>query len=53
MDPVTHLQFLDANFLMGEASIKEARCIKNVLEVYGEVSGQFINWRKSEIFFFV
>ena len=52
VDAITHLQFVDANFLMGEASIKEADNIKTMLEDYSKVTSQKVNWRKSEIFFF-
>ena len=39
VDPITHLQFVDDKFLMGEASIKEAHCIKKVVETYSNGSG--------------
>ena len=52
VDPMTHLQFVDDNFLMGEACIREAKCMKFVLENYSKVTGKCINWQKSEIFFF-
>ena len=52
VDAITHLQFVDDNFLMGEASIKEAENIKIVLENHRKVIGKMVNWHKSEIFFF-
>ena len=52
VDPISHLQFVDGGFLTGEASEQEARLMKKTLEIYGKVSGQKINWAKSEFFFF-
>ena len=52
VESLTHMQFVDDTFLGGEASVEEARVMRNTLELYGKVSGQFINWKKSEIFFF-
>ena len=48
----THLQFVDDTFLAGIANVEEAKAMKQTLELYGRISGQFINWNKSEIFFF-
>ena len=44
VDLVTHLQFVDDNFLMGEACIREAECMQFVLENYSNVTSQCINW---------
>lgn len=52
VEPLTHLQFVDDTFLAGVASIEEANVMKETIELYGRISGQFINWKKSEIFFF-
>lgn len=52
VDPISHMQFVDDTFLTGGASEREARLMKKTLEIYGKVSGQKINWAKSEIFFF-
>lgn len=52
LDPTTHLQFVDDNFLMGDATIKEARVIKATLDSFSKASRQCVNWRKSNSFFF-
>ena len=52
VEAFTHLQFVDDTFLVGVGSIEKARIMKDTLEVYGRISGQFTNWNKSEIFFF-
>ena len=46
-----HQQFLDDSIVMGEASVRNARNIKNALEDYGQASGQTINQNKSVIYF--
>lgn len=38
VESLTHLQFVDDTFLGGEASVEEARVMKNTLELYGKVS---------------
>ena len=35
----------------GEASVREAKVMKEILNLYTRGSGQFINWEKSVIFF--
>ncbi|XP_059070333.1 uncharacterized protein LOC131860010 [Cryptomeria japonica] len=52
VDPLTHLQFADDTFLAGEASAREARTVKQVIDKYEHVSSQKVNWLKLEIFFF-
>jgi hypothetical protein len=52
VDPVTHLQFFDDNLLMGVPTVKEARAIRCVLDIYKEASGTIINLSKSQFFFF-
>lgn len=43
IDPVTHLQFIDDAYLIGEASVQEANIIRSTLDNYSMVLGQFIN----------
>ena len=43
IEPLTHLQFVDDTFLAGVASLEEAKVMKDTLELYGKISGQFIN----------
>ena len=47
----TPQQFVDDTIMGGEASIKEAKVMKGLLDVYIRGSGQLINWAKSSIFF--
>ncbi|XP_059067666.1 uncharacterized protein LOC131858444 [Cryptomeria japonica] len=51
VNPLTHLQFTNDTILAGDASAREARVIKETLDVYEKTSGQKVNWFKSEIFF--
>jgi hypothetical protein len=37
-EPVTHLQFMYENMLMGLPKVREAKEIKNLLEIYKEES---------------
>jgi hypothetical protein len=37
-EPVTHLQFMDDNLLMGIPITREAKSIKNLLDTYKEAS---------------
>ncbi|XP_059064768.1 uncharacterized protein LOC131856848 [Cryptomeria japonica] len=52
VNPLTHLQFADDTFLAGDVLAREARVIKETLDMYEKASGQKVNWSKSEIFFF-
>jgi hypothetical protein len=49
--PFLHQQFVDDNIMGGEASIKEAKAMKDTLDTYSRGSGHLINWDKSSIFF--
>lgn len=49
---VTHSHFANDTLLFGKASLKEARIIKQTLEIYSSASGQKINATKSKIFIF-
>ena len=51
IDPITHLQFVDDNFLLDEATMKEEKVVREVLDSYCRASSQLINWNKSENFF--
>ncbi|XP_059066444.1 uncharacterized protein LOC131857752 [Cryptomeria japonica] len=51
VEHTTHLQFIDDTILFGAACRKEAKTIKTSLEDYCKVSGQKINWHKSEVYF--
>ena len=46
-----HQQFFDDTIMGGEASVKEAKAMKDILDIYSRGSGQLINWDKSFIFF--
>ncbi|XP_074373956.1 uncharacterized protein LOC141714331 [Apium graveolens] len=48
---ITHLLFADDNFLFFRATVDEAREIKNLLNLYENMSGQAINYHKSSVFF--
>ena len=52
MNPQTHQQFMEDTMLMGAASVREARAIKNTLDTFKQVSGLKVNKGKSHIFFF-
>lgn len=47
LDPVMHSQFVDDAILFGEASIREAKCIRSVLSKYEDELGQVMNVQKS------
>ncbi|XP_024042043.1 uncharacterized protein LOC112099165 [Citrus clementina] len=48
---VSHLFFADDCFLFFKATNSEAHVIKRILEVYGQGSGQMVNFSKSSISF--
>ena len=49
----THQQFVDDTILGGEASVREARSFKSILNSYTRGTGQAINLEKSSIFFLI
>lgn len=49
--PFTHQQFFDDTIMGVEASVKEAKSMKDTLDTYSRGSGQLINWDKSSVFF--
>ncbi len=49
--PFMHQQFVDDTIMGGEASIREAKAMKETLNTYSSGSRQLINWDKSSIFF--
>jgi len=48
---LTHLLFVDDCFLFCRANLSENTKLKEILQIYEAVSGQAINFQKSEIFF--
>lgn len=48
---ITHLLFADDNFLFFKSTVNEANRVKLLLNDYGHVSGQEINYQKSAVFF--
>ncbi|XP_027155460.1 uncharacterized protein LOC113766368 [Coffea eugenioides] len=48
---VSHLFFADDSLLCCKASKKEALKIKNIIQQYGQASGQVVNFEKSAMFF--
>jgi len=50
--PLTHQQFIDDIIMYGQASLKEARKIMEILSDFTSTSGTEINKDKSDIFFF-
>lgn len=52
MMPQTHQQFVDDTMLMGVASVREAKAIKNTLDTFKQANGLEINKGKSHLFFF-
>lgn len=49
---ITHSLFTDDTLLFGKSSLKEAKLIKQTLDIYSSTSGQKINAAKSKIFIF-
>lgn len=47
----SHQQFVDDIILGGEASVREARNVKSILNTYSNATGKLINWSKSLVFF--
>lgn len=52
LKPIIHSQFADDATLFGEATLREAKVIKDGLDLYAKATGQRINNKKSEVFFF-
>lgn len=50
VNPITHLQFLDDTFLVGDSFAREGRVMKETLDIYEIASRQKVNWHKSEFF---
>ncbi|KAL5808282.1 hypothetical protein ACOSQ3_028973 [Xanthoceras sorbifolium] len=48
---ISHLLFADDSLIFAKASSDECKCIKQLLEVYKEDSGQSINFEKSALTF--
>jgi hypothetical protein len=48
---LSHLLFADDCFLFFSADIREAQCMKRILNDYEKASGQAINYSKSEVYF--
>jgi hypothetical protein len=48
---LSHLLFADDCFLFFRADIREAQCMKRILNDYEKASGQAINYSKSEVYF--
>ena len=52
MRPQTHQQFVDDTMLMGVATVREAKAIKNTLDTFKQANGLDTNKGKSHLFFF-
>jgi hypothetical protein len=48
---ISHLLFADDCFLFFRANVREAQCMKKILNDYEKASGQAINYVKSEVYF--
>lgn len=48
----SHGQFVDGTIFMGKSEVKEARSLKQAIDLYSSTSSQLINWNKSVVFFF-
>lgn len=47
--PISHLQFADDTVFLGEASLKNVRCLRGILRLFEMVSGLKVNFHKSSI----
>lgn len=52
IEPISHLQFVDDTFVLGEATLSDAHIMKLTIDHYTKLLGQCVNWRKSKVFFF-
>jgi hypothetical protein len=52
LESVSHLKFVDDYLLMGIPTVKEARVIRHMLDLYKEASGTIINLDKSHFYLF-
>lgn len=50
-DPFSHQQFVDETIMGQEASVKEAKVMKEMLDLYIRGLGQLINWEQSLVYF--
>lgn len=41
MDPISHLQFVDDTLLMGEATFREERVMKEIIDKYNRVQAMY------------
>ena len=47
---INHAQFVDDTILLGGTSTNSTRRFKSMLDSYYKVSGNFLNYRKSQIY---
>lgn len=47
----SHGQFVDDTFFMGKSEVKEARNLKQAINLYSSASGQLVKWNKSVVYF--
>lgn len=50
--PVSHSQFMDDSLLMGTPTVRKAKALLDILQVFADASGLECNKEKSQIFFF-
>lgn len=48
---ISHLLFADDSIMFGQATIRGARILKDILKEYDQCSGQCVNFSKSTIFY--
>ena len=47
----THFQYVDDMLLFCQASAQNLRVVLDAFEFYGSLSGQYVNWEKSSLYF--